>query len=125
MDVQEQIAYWTTGSQEDFDAAGSLLEKGHFRHCLFFAHLAIEKLLKALVVHRTKKEPAKIHNLIRLAKLAQLQLDKDREDLLREFGQYQLEGRYPDSQQLQLSDRYVQQELNRTQEILEWLRQQL
>ncbi len=125
MDVREQIAYWTTGSQEDFDAAGSLLEKGHLRHCLFFAHLAIEKVLKALVVRRTEEEPPKIHNLIRLAKLAQLQLDEDREDLLREFGQYQLEGRYPDSQQLQLSDRYVQQELNRTQEILEWLRQQL
>ncbi len=125
MDVDEQIAYWTTGAQEDFDAAESLLEKGHLRHCLFFAHLAIEKVLKALVVRETKKEPPKIHNLIRLAKLAELQLDQDRENLLREFGQYQLEGRYPDSQQLQLSDRYVRQELNRTQEILEWLKQQL
>jgi HEPN domain-containing protein len=125
MDIREQVEYWTTGSQEDLDAAESLVEKGHLRHSLFFAHLAIEKMLKALVVRQTKEEPPRIHSLIRLARRAELPLDQDRADFLREFGQYQLEGRYPDSQQLQLSAQYVRQELSRAQEMLGWLRQQL
>jgi HEPN domain-containing protein len=43
MDVPKQIEYWTKGSQEDLDAARDLLAKKHFRHGLFFAHLAVEK----------------------------------------------------------------------------------
>ena len=47
MDVQKQIEFWKVSAEEDFAAAESLLEKGHFRHCLFFAHLAVEKMLKS------------------------------------------------------------------------------
>ena len=62
---------------------------------------------------------------MRLAKRAGLRLDPDREDCLREFGQYQLEGRYPDSQQLQLDGAYVRHEMRRTREMLTWLKQRL
>ncbi len=48
MDVSKQIDYWKTGAEEDFAAAQSLPEKGHFRHSLFFAHLALEKMLKLM-----------------------------------------------------------------------------
>lgn len=125
MDVAKQVEYWTTGSEEDYAAAASLLEKGHLRHSLFVAHWALEKMLKALVVQRTGQTPPKIHNLIRLAVLADLQLNQGRDDFLREFGAYQLEGRYPDSQQLCLSAAEVREELNRAQEMLAWLKQQL
>ena len=120
-----QVEYWRKGSEEDLAAAQSLLEKGHLRHSLFFAHLAIEKMLKAFVTRQTKEDPPRIHSLIRLARCAGLRLDQDREDFLREFGEYQLEGRYPDSQQLQLSGDYVHHELSRAQEMLAWLKQQL
>jgi AbiV family abortive infection protein len=58
MDVGKQIEYWRSGAEEDLAAARSLLEKKHFRHALFFAHLAIEKVLKAHVTHETKTIPA-------------------------------------------------------------------
>ena len=125
MDVAKQVEYWTEGSEEDLSAAESLLEKGHLRHGLFFAHLALEKMLKALVVQRTGQSPPKIHNLIRLAALADVKLDQERDDCLREFGVYQLEGRYPDSQQLLLSDQEAREELKRAQEMLAWLKQRL
>jgi hypothetical protein len=32
VDVPKQIEYWKAGSDEDFAAAESLLEKGHLRH---------------------------------------------------------------------------------------------
>jgi HEPN domain-containing protein len=92
VDVPKQIEYWRTGSDEDFAAAQSLLEKGHLRDSLFFAHLAIEKMLKAHVTRQTKDVPPRIHNLVRLAKLADLNLNPDQLEFLREFNLYQLEG---------------------------------
>jgi HEPN domain-containing protein len=93
MDVQKQIEYWKTGAEEDFAAAESLLDKGYFRHCLFFAHLAVEKMPKAHVVRQTKEIPPRIHDLTRLSKIAGLNLSKEQKDFLLEFGIYQLEGR--------------------------------
>ena len=74
MDVQKQLDYWRTGAQEDMEAAGILSEKERFRHALFFAHLALEKSLKAHVVVHTKRIPPRIHNLMKLAEIADLSL---------------------------------------------------
>jgi len=57
VDVTEHINYWRNGSDEDFAAAESLLSKGHLRHSLFFAHFAIEKMLKAHVTRDTRDIP--------------------------------------------------------------------
>lgn len=49
MNVDEQIEYWRTGSAEDLAAAESLIEKGHLRHGLFFAHLALESRTREML----------------------------------------------------------------------------
>ena len=107
MDVQKQVEYWEKSAEDDFAAAQSLLEKGHLRHCLFFAHLALEKMLKARVTRQTEDIPPRIHNLVRLAEIGCLKLKAERENFLREFGVYQLEGRYPDSEQIPLDEDFV------------------
>ena len=73
---------------------------GHLRHSLFFVHLAIEKILKAHIVKKTRDLPPRIHNLIRLAGAAEIPLDLEQEKFVREFGIYQIEGRYPESEQV-------------------------
>ncbi len=125
MDVEKQVEYWTAGSAEDLAAAESLLEKGHLRHCLFFAHLALEKMLKAFVTRQTKSTPPRIHSLPRLVTMAGLKLDAERMDFLRESGVYQIEGRYPDAEQAQIDPVLAREELRRTREMLEWLSRQL
>jgi HEPN domain-containing protein len=125
MDVNEHIQYWKNSSQEDLDAAGSLLEKGHLRHCMFFAHLVLEKALKAHVTKQTRQVPPRIHNLIRLAEMAEIPLKGEQADFLREFGVYQLEGRYPDSEQIALNESLVRSELDKVREMFEWLIRQL
>jgi HEPN domain-containing protein len=92
MDVQKQIDYWRTGSDEDFGAAEALVEKDRFRHSLFFAHPAIEKLLKAHVTRTTQEVPPKLRNLVRLAELAGPALRPEQVGRLRTFNLYQLEG---------------------------------
>ncbi len=86
----------------DLAAPESLLEKGHLRHCLFFAHLALEKMLKAHVVRATRDDPPRIHNLVRLAQLAGLKPTGEQERFLRRFDLYQWEGRHPDVRQVAL-----------------------
>lgn len=125
MDVGKQVEYWVTSSEEDFAAAESPLEKGHLRHCLFFAHLALEKILKAHVTRHTQDAPPRIHDLIRLAGMAELSLDAEQTSFLNRFGVYQLEGWYPDSTQTRLDSEAVRQKLALAQEMLEWLKPQL
>jgi len=122
MDVQKQIEYWVQGAEEDFAAAQSLFDKGHFRHCLFFVHLAIEKILKAHIVKQTNSVPPKIHNLFRLSSKADLKLDEKQQEFLRRFDIYQLEGRYPDSQQIPVNLKIAKQEMAKAKEILKWLK---
>ncbi|MFH0980834.1 MAG: HEPN domain-containing protein [Planctomycetota bacterium] len=125
MDVQKQIDYWVASAEEDFAAAHSLFDKGHLRHALFFAHLALEKMLKAHVTQKTAKVPPRTHNLLRLAELAGLVLEPVREVFLRGFGVYQLEGRYPDSAQVSLDLETARGELSGAWEMLEWFKTQL
>jgi HEPN domain-containing protein len=125
MDVQKQVEFWRVSAEEDFSAAESLLEKGHFRHSLFFAHLAVEKMLKANVTKQIKDIPPRIHNLIRLAELAGHKLDAEQEQFLREFNVYQLEGRYPDSHEILLTADFVKKEILRAKKMLLWLKKQL
>jgi len=92
---------------------------------MFFAHLAIEKMLKAHVTRETKDVPPRIHNLVRLAKLAQLNLDPDQFEFLREFNLYQMEGRYPDDKPVSIDLGLTQKEILRAERILVWLKTQL
>ncbi len=125
MDVQKQIEFWKVSAEEDFAAAESLLEKGHLRHCLFFAHLAVEKMLKAHVTRQTNDIPPRIHNLVRLAEIAELPLTSEQASFLRGFDVYQLDGRYPDSAQVLLDLETARGKLVLAEEMLKWLKAQL
>jgi len=96
IDVNKQVAFWRDSSLEDWDVARDLVKKGRTRHGLFFAHLTLEKLLKALVVRRTNDLAPRIHNLVRLAQLADAELIEAQVDTLAEMNAFNLEGRYPE-----------------------------
>jgi len=125
MDIEKQIEYWRTSSDEDFAAAQSLLEKEHLRHSLFFAHLAIEKMLKAHVTRQTKDIPPRIHNLIRLVEIAGLALESEQASFLRRFDMYQLEGRYPDSALTLIDLKAAKEKLALAGDMIKWLKAQL
>ena len=125
VDVPKQIEYWRKSSEEDPAAAESLLKEGHLRHCLFFAHLAVEKMLKAHVTKQTKDMPPQMHNLVRLAEIAGLPLSSEQANFLGSFDMYQLEGRYPDSTQVPVDSETARQKVALAGDILRWLKAQL
>lgn len=63
---------------------------------LFFAHLALEKVIKAHVWRVRKEMPPRFHNLIRLAEIAELTLDDQKRKILAEINEFNIEGRYSD-----------------------------
>ena len=125
VNVTEHISYWRNGSDEDFAAAESLLDRGHLRHSLFFAHLALEKMLNAHVTRRTEDVPPRIHNLVRLVELAGLSPDHEQMMFLRSFDVHQMEGRYPDSTDVLLDLTTTREKLAFAGEMLRWLKAQL
>ena len=121
MDVERQIAYWRDGANEDFEVALVLMETGRVRHALFFAELALEKMLKAHVVKTLREVPPRTHNLIRLLELAELRLTEKQQEFLGRFQEYCLEGRYPESVPVPLDSAEAKTKMNQCQEMLQWL----
>ncbi|MCA9982125.1 MAG: HEPN domain-containing protein [Anaerolineales bacterium] len=125
MDIEKQIAYWQHSAVEDWDVAQDLIEQGRARHGLFFAHLTLEKLLKAHVCHATQDLAPRTHNLVRLAELTALAFSAEQIDLLADMNAFNLEGRYPDSLTLPPSMAEATDYLRRTASVYTWLIQQL
>jgi len=74
----------------------SLLDAGRFPHALFFAHLVIEKTLKALVVKETGEHAPRSHSLVLLAKSTGIEIPEEILDQLAEYTEFNIEARYPD-----------------------------
>ncbi len=125
MNIDKHVHYWRTGAEEDFEAAEELLEKGKERHALFFAHLSLEKILKAHVTRATGQLPPKSHVLILLADRAHLNLSANQREFLEDFDNYQIEGRYPDLPDATPPPGQCRRELQKAKEMMLWLTSQL
>jgi len=125
MDISRQIQYWRSGASEDWDVAVELINSGRTRHGLFFAHLALEKLLKAHVCRTTGDLAPRIHTLLRLVERTDLPASEQQRLFLARFDRYQLEGRYPDMLPAAPDIETARSEMRRAQEVFEWLIQRL
>jgi len=67
MDPQRVVRAWLAGARKDWEVAQSLFKLKHYAHALFLCHLVLEKVLKALVLKRTKELAPQIHDLRRLS----------------------------------------------------------
>jgi HEPN domain-containing protein len=95
MTKEEHIRFWVDASEHDLNTARSMYESKHFDWSLFVAHLALEKLLKALWIKNNESNtPPKIHNLLKLADGAGLSLTEQEKQLLAEANEFQIETRY-------------------------------
>lgn len=120
MDVEAQAAFWRDGAKEDIAAARCLLAGGHVRQALFLAHLAVEKLLRALVTRHTEDVAPRIYNLVRLAELAGLVPDEENGRRLRALNAHALLGRYPDAEVAVPDEEPAAERLAMAEELMQW-----
>ncbi len=95
MRSNEEISYWLGIAKDDLRVAGHLIDTNDRLHALFFCHLAIEKMLKALFVKVNRGSPPPTHNLPRLAKESKLTLSEEDLQFLNELLRFNIEARYP------------------------------
>ena len=67
MNVGEVVQYWLGLAEGDWPVTEHLFISGDYHYALFFGHLYLEKLLKALVVQATGEHAPRTHNLSVLA----------------------------------------------------------
>jgi HEPN domain-containing protein len=125
VDISQLVVYWRNGATEDWEVANQLVDGGKIRHGMFFAHLALEKILKAHICKKTEKLAPKSHNLVRLAEIAELNLKPQDLDTLAEMNEFNLEGRYPITFVSPPTKKESIEYMKRAKGIFEWLTQKL
>lgn len=91
------IEYWTKSSAEDVITAEGLFKLCRYLPCLFYCHLFVEKIIKALIVKDTKEPASYGHKLARLAKcVSSVKLSREQLDLLDELTAFNIKARYED-----------------------------
>ncbi len=94
---EDHIDFWLTQADDDWTAVDTLFKGRNYLQSLFFAHLVIEKICKALwIKHNVGNVPPRTHNLIHLLSTTPIKLDDDRSEFMLSLNRFQLEGRYPD-----------------------------
>ena len=53
MDIKEIEKFWFVSSDDELDTAGTLFKNKKYVQSMFFLHLAVEEILKALYVKRS------------------------------------------------------------------------
>ena len=95
--MDKYVSHWLERSNYDLETAKAMLDAGRYLYVAYMCQQAIEKLLKAIIAQHGK-ENLPIHNLNRLAELAELrrELTAEQVDLLAELTAYNIEARYGD-----------------------------
>ena len=95
-DVKKIVKYWQKTAEHDFETMLYLFKGKKYSESLFFGHIVLEKILKGLVVKKTKEQAPYIHDLIRLVELSECNLSKDEMDLLDVVNKFNIKARYPE-----------------------------
>ena len=128
MNIEKIVAYWSDAAQDDWPVTGHLFASHDYHYALFFGHLYLEKLMKALVVQVREEHAPRSHNLIYLAERASLTISDSQREILARVNKYNLETRYPADREA-LHDFYTSEftevELKVIREMGKWLSSQL
>ena len=106
-----------------------LFKEGRYTHSLFFGHLYLEKICKAVwIKHNHGNTPPFIHNLVKLINGIDTGLSEKDVSFLDDLNDYQLSGRYPEytfSLQKQTTKQYSEHCIGYIQQISECLREKI
>ncbi len=128
MGREKKIDYWLTSAEKDWQVVGHLFEKKDYPYALFFGHLVLEKLLKALFVSRHDEVPPFTHRLIFLAEKAGLAPDQDQLEILETVTDFNLEARYPDEKfsfHRRCTREFTRHWMEKIEDMRQWLLRQI
>ena len=92
----ESIKIWIDGAKDAMDTCSKLYNSKKYHHSLFFLHLSLEKMLKALFISLKDSSPPYIHDLKQLVELSGITVRDEEKDQLDEISEFNVAGRYED-----------------------------
>lgn len=123
---QELAGYWWQSAESNRLVAEDLFKLKHYDWSLFLWHLAIEKSLKAKIAAIGKEIPY-VHDLLRLAKEANLPTTGERAEQLNEITTFNIEARYDDYKRAfykKANKPYTEKWSAVCREIIQWIKSQ-
>ena len=96
MTAVDIIKYWRDSAADAFDTSEKLFSVGKYQHCLFFLHLALEKVIKAVYIQKKAEAAPPIHDLVRLSERAEIQIGIEEKEDLAEISTFNIAARYDD-----------------------------
>ena len=128
MTRDEKVKYWIESAKNDWVVAGHLFEKRDYPYALFFGHLTVEKLLKALFAKKFNESPPFTHSLTYLVEKMGLTPTAEQLELLEIITDFNLEVRYPDDKfsfYKKCTDQFSKTYMQKIEEKRKWLLQQI
>lgn len=119
---------WFKQADYDIKTADFLFNGRKYIYTVFMCHLAIEKALKGIYQKKLNEAPPKVHNLIYLVEKIGLKIPDDLYDTIFNLNRVSIPTRYPDDlkrMQKDYNKRRTADILNKSKEILKWLKSQL
>ena len=117
---------WLIQAEEDMATAEFISNSGRYVYAVFFAHLTIEKALKAIYHKKFNELPPKTHNLSALLKMNELIPPPLIGEFIFDLDHASVATRYPEELMklhLAYSQQRVERILSQTKETLTWVKQ--
>lgn len=124
MKKKQRVQYWLESAKDDWRVAKHLFERRDYPHSLFFGHLTVEKILKAIYVNKLNESPPYAHRLVHLAERLSLKMTEERLSLLETITDFNMEARYPDEKfsfKKRCTKDFTDKYLRKIGEIRKWL----
>lgn len=125
---KEKVKYWLVSAEDDWKVAKHLFEKGDYSYSLFFGHLTVEKILKAIYVERLNDNPPFTHRLVFLAEKASVEMSEEKLRLLETVTDFNMEARYPDEKfsfKRKCTKKFTREYLKEIEGLKKWLAKQI
>jgi len=123
-DIKKTVEYWVEGATYDLETADALMQTKRYPYALFFGHLALEKILIALIVQETHKHAPYTHSLPLLASKLKISIPEEIKDKLAEFMEFHFESRYPEAERIfykKCTEEFASQKMKEIKEVYQWL----
>lgn len=130
--MKEILKKWEIFAKADLDVAQRLFDSPKPTHrtyllVLWHCHQAIEKMLKRIIIAK-EKELLKIHDLLKLVNLSEIDLSEEKKEFLKDLNEFYLRSRYPDLLYKPLpqpNKKFTQKYFNFTKKMFLWLKKQI
>jgi len=128
INIEKTINHWISRSDQDFETMLHLYKSKDYHWSLFIGHMVIERLLKAVIVKVTNAHAPFTHDLRRLAKLSEIELNDEHKRHLDTITTFNLNARYDDYKQdfyKKCSSTYADIWILNIKELRSWIKMKL